>query len=96
MSSRRRSASAGSHARRRRTAASFGCHRFCRADFIDIDAVREALDYVRAHSASFSRDDRIAWTSSCLPASFELRPDPDDGTIAERWERQTKAELQNS
>jgi hypothetical protein len=96
MSSRRRSASAGSRARRRRTAVSLGCHRFCRDDCIDIDALREALGFVRAHSASFSLDDRIAWTSSSVPGPFEGRPDQDDGTLAERWELQTKAELQNS
>jgi hypothetical protein len=63
-------------------------------DFIDIDALREALDVVRAHSASL--DDRNAWTPSFLPDQFEMGPDQADGTINERWELQNKAELQNS
>jgi len=97
MSSRRRSASAGSRARRRRTAEGLRrCPRFWRDDFIDIDALREALDVVRTHSASFSLGDRNAWTPSFLPDQFEMGPDQADGTITERWELQNKGELQKS
>ena len=95
MSSRRRAASAGSRARRRRITEGLRC-RPRRADFIDIDALREALEVVRAHSASFSLDDRIAPTPSYLPDPFERRPDQADRTISERWEVQNKARLQNS
>jgi hypothetical protein len=96
MSRRRRSASAGSFARRRRTAADLRSCRVLRNDFIDIDALREALDLVRAHNANFPLDDRIAWTSSLFPDQFETGPDRADGTNIGRWELQNKAELQNS
>jgi hypothetical protein len=96
MSSLRRSASAGSRARRRRTAEGLRRRQFWHADFIDIDALREALDFVRAHSVSFALDDRVARTSSFFPDQFEMGPDQADGTIAKRWRLQGKAELQNS
>lgn len=97
MSSRRRSASAGSRARRRRTVEGLRRRpRFWRTDFIDIDALRQALDLLRTHSASCFLDDRIAWTSPFVLDQFEMESDPAVGAITERWELQNTAELRRS
>jgi hypothetical protein len=65
-------------------------------DFIDIDALREALDRVRMHSASFSLDDCVARMSCFFPDQLEMESDRAHGTITERLGLQNKAELQTS